>query len=321
MSLRKTVSAFGILIGCALMAPLVAGCADDEKTEKEDGPVAGSDFARGILGVERGEQGEEAKAADAIVSEMDKQFPGRLAQIEADLASQNADRAVAAKRLLDETIDAVANGAAFGGDGRVGTSLIEANGIRPLGGLTNGGTSLVNGPGQLTCARPRDASGNPLVLGRGSNGRYGDDRTGALGAARDSGDYFTGNAAQALGVLAAIDRGEVQPPRDSRLGAYAATRGYPQGTVGRAVHNAIGTIYVSLGNYGQENIGRVFNSAEARALYNQPVASCAGYQMAMLEHAYWDAVRREDPSSPGGNLGSMFNPRARDLLQRNVFGG
>ena len=44
-------------------------------------------------------------------------------------------------------------------------------------------------------------------------------------------------------------------------------------------------------------------------------------QMAMLEAAYWNAVRAEDPSSPGGNVGSMFNPRARDLLQRRVFGG
>ena len=76
---------------------------------------------------------------------------------------------------------------------------------------------------------------------------------------------------------------------------------------------------MSLANYGQENIGRVFNSPEARALYNQPDASCAGRQMALLEYQYWQDVRAEDPLSPGGNLGSAFNPGVRDLLQRHVF--
>jgi len=91
------------------------------------------------------------------------------------------------------------------------------------------------------------------------------------------------------------------------------------GTVGNSVHNAIGTIYITFANYGQERIGRVFNSPEARALYDQPVASCAGYQMAALEYQYWQDVRAEDAVSPGGNMGSAFNPVARDLLQRHVF--
>jgi len=114
----------------------------------------------------------------------------------------------------------------------------------------------------------------------------------------------------------------VLPPPDSRSRTnqtYAATRGYPVGTVGNSVHNAIGTIYITFANYGQERIGRVFNSPEARALYDQPVASCAGYQMAALEYQYWQDVRAEDAVSPGGNMGSAFNPVARDVLQRHVF--
>lgn len=155
--------------------------------------------------------------------------------------------------------------------------------------------------------------------------RQGDGRSGVLGALSDAAgalrDVVTpsATAAQRVAALRAVDRGEVQPPPDSRLGAYAATRGYPRGTVGHAVHNAIGTLYATMGTYGEERIGRVFNSREARALYNQPVNGPAGRRMAALEHRYWESVRREDPLSAGGQLGSMFDPNARDFLQRNVF--
>ena len=120
-------------------------------------------------------------------------------------------------------------------------------------------------------------------------------------------------------TLEKIDRGELVPDPESRLGAYAATKGYPPGSVGEAVHNAIGTIYIALGNYGEERIGRVFNSAEARALYNHPVDSQAGALMAAIEERYWQNVRAEDAWSPGGQLGSAFSPAVRDFLQRNIF--
>jgi hypothetical protein len=186
--------------------------------------------------------------------------------------------------------------------------------------------SLACGPGNGRAATlPNDllgASGADPDIGRGADGRFGDGRTGIEGAARDLIDQQRGRIEDGLPwtMLGKIDRGEIVPNPDSRLGAYAATGGYPPGTVGHAVHNAIGTIYVALGNLGEENIGRVFNSPEARALYNDPVDSPSGRQMAEIEVRYWENVKKEDPHSAGGNLGSAFPAGARDFLQRNIFG-
>jgi hypothetical protein len=120
-------------------------------------------------------------------------------------------------------------------------------------------------------------------------------------------------------VLARINAGTLQPDPNSRLGAYAATAGYPPGTVGEAVHNAIGTIYRVLGNAGEEQIGTVFNSSEARSLYGRPLTPQTSRQIATIEHSYWERVRAADPLSLGGNLGSAFGVGSRDLLQRYLF--
>jgi hypothetical protein len=184
--------------------------------------------------------------------------------------------------------------------------------------MGTGGGQLVDAGQQLLCEQPKGPDGQPLHLGQ-QGGRYGDDRSGASGAARDTGDLVDPTDPLIWRTLNRVDSGELTPDPESRLGAYAATRGYPPGTVGNSVHHAIGTIYVTFANYGQERIGRVFNSPEARALYDQPVASCAGMQMAMLEHQYWQDVTREDGWSPGGRMGSMFNPTVRNFLQTNVF--
>jgi hypothetical protein len=41
--------------------------------------------------------------------------------------------------------------------------------------------------------------------------------------------------------------------------------------------------------------------------------------MAEIEHRYWENVKKEDPSSAGGRLGSAFSPATRDVLQRQLF--
>jgi hypothetical protein len=169
--------------------------------------------------------------------------------------------------------------------------------------------------GKLVPTSSSSFGGHVADLGRGADGRFGDSNTGAWGAIRDT----AGLVAIPSG-LRSVDRGTYVPDPDSRLGAYAATRGYPPGSVGEAVHNAIGTIYVLLGTYGEEKIGRVFNSPEARALYNQPVESPAGALMAAIEQRYWANVANEDPASPGGQLGAAFSPTVRDALQRRIFG-
>ena len=116
--------------------------------------------------------------------------------------------------------------------------------------------------------------------------------------------------------LKAIDEGKMVPDPDSRLGAYHATKGYPPGTVGNSVHRAIGGIYMGFGQFGEERIGRVFNSAEAAALFNDPVDSPSGLRMAEIEHEYWTKAKAEDPWSSGGHMGSAFKPGVRDVIQK-----
>lgn len=144
------------------------------------------------------------------------------------------------------------------------------------------------------------------------DGVYGDGKTGAGAAAKDLLGKLDVNPLNLL----RIDRGELTPDPESRLGAYAATVGYPQGTVGNAVHRAIGGIYIAFGTYGEEKIGRVFNSPEARVLYNQPVESVAGLQMAEAEAQYWRNVMAEDGWSAGGRMGSLFPPELRERIQK-----
>ena len=118
--------------------------------------------------------------------------------------------------------------------------------------------------------------------------------------------------------LRAIDDGSLVPDKNSRLGAYYATKGYERGTVGHSVHNAIGTIYAMLGTAGEEQIGKVFNSPEAKALYDHKVTSSSSRKIASMEVDYWKKMRKEKGSF-GGHLGSVFNPTARDWLQKQMF--
>jgi hypothetical protein len=119
--------------------------------------------------------------------------------------------------------------------------------------------------------------------------------------------------------LSNVDGGTLVPDPRSRLGAYAATRGYSPGTVGDAVHNAIGFIYDVFGTYGEEQIGVVFSSPQAHALYKDPVDGPSGYEMAQIEYAYWRKALGEDWTSGGGLLGSTFPTTVRDYLQRHYF--
>jgi hypothetical protein len=151
-------------------------------------------------------------------------------------------------------------------------------------------------------------------LGR-VNGKYGDGKEGMNGALSDTGKWLTNWRYQKH--LDEIDR-EGKKPADieSRLGAYYAIRNYPRGTVGHAVHRAIGEIYRWLGPVGEERIGRVFNDPRAIALYPKSVESSANLCMAQIEHRYWANVFAEDEKSIGGGLGAMFQPAARDCIQK-----
>jgi hypothetical protein len=204
----------------------------------------------------------------------------------------------------------VGGGGQFGGGGASGSWASSGTPGATGGGVVLGGSGAV-------------ASNDTSQLGRGADGKFGDGESGLKGAVVDAYDLATESTPSEIAgrgaTLAAINSGAYTPDPESRLGAYAATRGYPKGSTGYAVHNAIGTIYGALGTYGEEKIGRVFNSAQAKALYSQPVTSSASLKIATIEYGYWANVKAEDPLSAGGQLGTAFSPSARDALQKKIF--
>jgi len=340
VSLLLTATAFGTVastqVGC--------GAKDTEETANKEAPeqtTPGAVLARGVMGAPSmsenptGQERAMNAVANEIIAEIEARFPGELDRIHAEIRSKDADRIIAAKVARDKLINDTARGdneslrrrVSKNQTARSALAQTQTQTIRPLdllgssGGqpLVNDGGSLVDGGVQLLCEHPRGADGQLLQLGRGANGRFGDDRTGFTGRLADIPDLVDTTDLWLPRTLDRIDRGELTPDPSSRLGAYAATRGFPSGTVGAAVHRAIGAIYLIFGNYGQERIGSVFNSPEAQALYGQPVTSCASMQMAHLEYQYWRDVQAEDGWSPGGQMGSMFNPSARNFIQHQIF--
>lgn len=89
---------------------------------------------------------------------------------------------------------------------------------------------------------------------------------------------------------------------------------------GKVVHRAIGIIFLAFDTAGEEKIGRVFNSAAAKALFNDSVTSSSNLCMAEIELRYWANVKKENSKSFGGQTGAFFSPRVRDCLQR-LFSG
>ncbi len=124
---------------------------------------------------------------------------------------------------------------------------------------------------------------------------------------------------QRLAELNQVDAGTASPNPSSRLGAYEATRGYAAGTVGYAVHNAIGVIYQALGTFGEIRIGDVFYSNEAKALMDLPLTAENSRRIAAMEFGYWAAENQKDPSNMGARLGASFSVQQRSFLQMYIF--
>jgi hypothetical protein len=249
----------------------------------------------------------EAVAAEMLLV-VEKREPGVFDGFGADVAAHDGDRFIAAWTGMrgklqaaaesQELVDAVRGDPVFAG--------VEIQGFRLGEGLT---------PLDWSYQPPQDGIPN---LGRGPDGWFGDGQVGPGAAAND----LKGLLADPLTpwrTLEKVDSGQIKPDPSSRLGAYMCTGGYPPGTVGRAVHNAIGFIYMALGTYMEEKIGRVFCDPQSIALYNDPVNGPSSVRIAQIEQRYWDNVRMEDAWSAGGKLGAAFSPSARDFLQRRVF--
>jgi hypothetical protein len=316
-----------LALSLALSAVAAGGCASEDDAgsssafSKQQLEVLGPKFAYGVMGLVDAPTATDSvlvrqnyAAAGHMLAIVEMRQPGSITALSADMQSGDAARVLKGMTWLNAILDDVAASNEF--VARLSADPLFGE-IRTQGGGSGGAASGGSAGGGTGTSKEIPN------LGADKDGKYGDSNTGMAGAANDLKDLPVPTP-QALATrsetLKQIDEGKLKPPPDSRLGAYDATKGYPPGTVGSAVHNAIGTIYKTLDNYGQENIGRVFNSPEARALYNEPVTSDAGRRMAEIEHRYWDNVRREDPRSAGGQLGSAFSPSVRDGLQRYWFG-
>lgn len=95
------------------------------------------------------------------------------------------------------------------------------------------------------------------------------------------------HAAERNALLNGVDQNTFGFDPLSRLGAYAATRGYAPGTLGYAVNVSIIEGYFQLGELGAEQMGEFYNSAEAKALYASPANPDTAYALAELERDFW----------------------------------
>ncbi len=194
-----------------------------------------------------------------------------------------------------------------------------------LAGAANRVSSVLSGLGFSTGTAARSSvassSSNSGRAAQGSsNGSSGSSMVSNVASALDAASILNPvTAPLTIGRravnLALVESGAVTPDRSSRLGAFQATSGNERGTTGRAAHNAIGGIYLALGTFGQDQIGNVFNSSQARELFDQPLSNGSRRRLAEVEHGYWDRQRRESGTS-GGYMGSAFSPAARDTIQQ-----
>ena len=125
------------------------------------------------------------------------------------------------------------------------------------------------------------------------------------------------HATKNLYDLIRVESGKYVPKDlESRLGAFYATREYKPCTIGRAVHRAIGAIYLGFGSVGEEKIGRVFNDPAAKAFFSDSIWSSSNDCVAAIEHRYWSNVKNEDGMSFGGLLGAFVQPGDRSKIQQ-----
>lgn len=321
------VSLFALVTtACAGVAVAVTGCSsgDESLPSSQTTPrdanggsslpaVEGSNDARTGLGVAAGTpttgdspQSRYAALVEIVLQRLEASKPGTLAAFGAELRTDDVQIRVRAMERMRADLAVVVESPEL--EAQLAKDKRFASNVSPTGLFGSDSVSLRDISRTGVC-------GEIPNLGKGADGLYGDGSQGIGSAFTDLGGLF------ATDSLSRVDSGTDTPDPSSRLGAYAATRGYPKGSVGEAVHNAIGTIYVALGTYGEEKIGRVFNDPRTIALYNDPVDSASGLRVAEIEELYWNNVAQEEGiTSGGGFAGSLFDAKSRDRLQRRVFG-
>lgn len=133
------------------------------------------------------------------------------------------------------------------------------------------------------------------------------------------------NAARSNSMLNGVDQSTVAVDPLSRLGAYAATRGFAAGTLGYALHNAIAEDYLRYGELGAEKMGEFYGSAQAMAFYALPADSASADDLALIERDFWleklptfgglvgTALAADDRADQFAELAVEGPPALRDL--------
>lgn len=178
-------------------------------------------------------------------------------------------------------------------------------------------------------ARPQATTRQAPRAGTAASGRVQTDRVELRGSAAAASprnrllealDFANGivnpvpTMARRSAELIGVRTGMINPPNDTRLGAFEATRGHQRGTVGRGAHNSIGAIYMLFGTFGQDRIGNVFHSRQAQETLPHSVRSSANGRLARTEFGYW-RNQMETQGTAGGVMGSAFSPAVRERIQ------
>ena len=275
-----------------------------------------------VLSAEATSTAKEAPVSSSFLDALSANFGGIDSDGDGHLTEAEIETGAANRELSGDTRSAL--GALRGRQGTV-EEFSNDEWLDENHGITTGDLAELDGDQSLDAQRIREEfaanrerlsedpnaefAGLPELEGRSFGGH-------ALNVARHVGTpLIPGSSGRALDLAQVDAGGEVDP--HSRLGAYQATGGYREGTVGHAAHNAIGQIYEMAGTIGEDRIGEVFNSPEARALYNEPVNSGASAQLAQMEFDYWSQQREE--GTLGGYMGSAVPPATRDWLQQETF--
>ena len=271
--------------------------------------MLGSDIFDGILSAIDSPQNDDAYdlVVNHILELLESEQPGSLANFGLAMQSESVDERIEAWAAMSKRVETMSDS----------SELVAVLLLDPLfWELMQASEQLEASAGETRSSRAttRGCPGSIPNIGL-VNGKYGDGKEGLIARAADMSQWLTSWFYER--DLHEIDYAGKRPAdMESRLGAYYITRTYQPDTVGHAVHSAIGEIYRWLGPVGEERIGRVFNDKRAIALYKDSIHSSSNLCMAQIEYRYWANVYAEDPTSIGGQLGSMFKPTIRDCIQK-----
>lgn len=103
-----------------------------------------------------------------------------------------------------------------------------------------------------------------------------------------------------------------------RLGAMLAAKDFKHDQVGYGVYPSIRLIHLLFGNFGQQHIGRIFNSPEAQAIMKKPRTTENHLELGKMEYDYWISQLGKGDTFPDElmiKFGAAVNPEWRAFIQ------